>query len=120
MAVDTDKIIGHVLFSRATCVPPAFIAALGPLAVVPPRQASGVGSALVEHGVARCRTAGAEAIVVLGDPNYYGRFRFSARAAGHIRSPWSSRPAFMALALTAGTLDQPMDLAYPAAFGEAA
>jgi putative acetyltransferase len=117
VAVDGGDIIGHVLFSRTRCAPPAFIAALGPIAVSPDRQARGVGSALVREGVERCRTACAEAIVVLGDPAYYERFGFSAAAARLIRSPYSNLPAFMALALEPGAPSRPVELAYPSAFG---
>ena len=69
--------IGHAAFS------PVMIADgsagwywLGPVAVVPARQAQGIGSALIREGIARLRRLGARGCVVLGDPAFYGRFGF--------------------------------------------
>ncbi|WP_271079271.1 GNAT family N-acetyltransferase [Aurantiacibacter sp. MUD61] len=50
---------------------------LGPLAVAPDRQRGGIGSALCEAGLTRLREQGAGGCVVLGDPDYYGRFGFA-------------------------------------------
>src|SRR3546814_7944067 len=41
---------------------------LAPLAVLPPWQGRGIGSALVGAGLARARAAGAELVFVLGEP----------------------------------------------------
>ena len=111
------EIIGHVLFNRMRTDPPLAIAGLGPLAVAPKAQSTGVGSALSLAGIEACRAAGMEAIVVLGHPPHYPRFGFSAEAAAKIASPFAGRPAFMALALKPGALDRPIKVDYPAAFG---
>ncbi|MFI4975996.1 MAG: GNAT family N-acetyltransferase [Caulobacterales bacterium] len=111
------EIVGHVLFSRMRSEPERAIAALGPLAVAPAAQRTGVGSALSRAGIAACRAAGMEAVVVLGHPPYYPRFGFSAEAARTLASPYAGRPAFMALALAPGALDAPLKVDYPAAFG---
>ncbi len=118
VAEDAGAVIGHVLFSAMAVVPSRCpIAALGPLAVAPEAQGRGVGSALARTGVRRCRELGSHAIVVLGHPNYYPRFGFSADAAVRLASPYAGRPAFMAMALVGGALDEPLNVAYPAAFG---
>jgi predicted N-acetyltransferase YhbS len=49
---------------------------LGPISVAPARQVQGVGSRLMEHGLAELHRLGASGCVVLGDPNYYARFGF--------------------------------------------
>jgi putative acetyltransferase len=116
VAEDDGAVVGHVLFSRMRADPPRLVAGLGPLAVTPGRQNSGLGQALSMAGVAACRELGAEAIVVLGHPNYYPRFGFSAEAAAQIASPYAGRPSFMAMALRPGALDQPIKVDYPAAF----
>jgi putative acetyltransferase len=117
VADDGGEIVGHVLFNRMTCDPAAFIVGLGPLAVRPDRQGRGIGAALARAGLEACRTLGAEGAVVLGHPAYYPRFGFSAEAAETLRSPFSGRPAFMALAFVPGALEAARDIAYPAAFG---
>ena len=111
------EVVGHVLFNRMRTEPGRAIAGLGPLAVTPASQGIGIGSALARAGIEACRAAGMEAVVVLGHPPYYPRFGFSAEAAAKIASPFSGRPAFMAMALTHGALDRPIRVDYPAAFG---
>jgi putative acetyltransferase len=73
----SGRIVGHVAFS------PAMIAgaheswfALGPIAVHPQHQRQGIGSALIEAGLERLRTMGAQGCVLIGDPGYYARFGF--------------------------------------------
>lgn len=70
-------VAGHVAFSPVA-IDGAHEAwfGLGPLAVLPSLQRRGIGSALVERGLAMLRERGAKGCAVLGDPNYYGRFGF--------------------------------------------
>lgn len=101
------RVVGHVLFSTLpveTAEGVVEALALAPMAVVPEHQRRGVGSALVRDGLAACREAGHGIVIVLGHPEFYPRFGFSAEQAGRLRSPFSG-PAFMALALTPGALD---------------
>lgn len=118
------EITGHILFSElpietGTRTIPGGIrgAALAPMAVLPAFQRRGVGSALVRAGLEACRDLGIEAVVVLGHPDYYPRFGFSAETAKHLRAPYSGE-AFMALELTPGVL-QGVDgtVRYPPALG---
>jgi putative acetyltransferase len=52
---------------------------LGPVAVSPSRQGSGIGQALVRGGLERLGATGAAGCVLLGEPGFYGRFGFKAR-----------------------------------------
>jgi putative acetyltransferase len=117
VAEDAGQIVGHVLFSRMTCDPPRFVAALGPVSVDPARQRSGVGGAMIFEGLDRCRALGAEASLVLGHTNYYPRFGYSHAAVAKVESPFAANPAFMGLALEAGALGAPLKADFPAAFG---
>lgn len=72
---------------------------LAPMAVVPVHQRQGIGSRLVEEGLRGCRKAGHKIVVVLGHPQYYSRFGFSAPLAAALESPFSGNPAWMALEL---------------------
>jgi putative acetyltransferase len=85
--------------------------------VIPGLQNSGAGSALCRAGVEACRALGQDAVIVLGHPAYYPRFGFSADAAKTVRSPFSGRPSFMAMALTPGALDRAVSVTYHPAFG---
>ncbi|MBA2894099.1 GNAT family N-acetyltransferase [Nonomuraea soli] len=76
VATVDGEIVGHVLFTWLP-VGEHRALALAPLAVRPGVQGKGVGGELVRQGLARARALGAPAVVVLGDPAYYGRFGFA-------------------------------------------
>jgi putative acetyltransferase len=44
--------------------------------VWPDKQRKGIGSALINEGLAILRANGAKGCVLIGDPAYYGRFGF--------------------------------------------
>jgi predicted N-acetyltransferase YhbS len=82
------EIVGHVAFSRAILSGgEGGWYALGPISVVPERQGQGIGRALVEAGMAHWRAAGAQGVVLLGDPVLYGRFGFVRGTPLHIEGP---------------------------------
>jgi predicted N-acetyltransferase YhbS len=47
---------------------------VGPIAVSPARQRSGIGQVLTSHAVAAADAAGEDALMLIGDPEYYERF----------------------------------------------
>jgi putative acetyltransferase len=53
---------------------------LAPVAVAPPHQRRGIGTALVRHSLARSKHGGFAFVVVLGDSGYYRRFGFRPAA----------------------------------------
>lgn len=114
VAESDGAIAGHILFSRMEA--PFRALGLAPLAVATGQQRRGIGAALILEGLERARAEGWDAVFVLGDPEYYGRFGFSAELAGSFASPYAG-PHFMVLAL-AGPLPSmtgPVD--YAPAFG---
>ena len=122
VATEETVIIGHILFSvLAVTVDerPVTTLALAPVAVLPDRQRIGIGSALIRAGLARARSDGWEAAIVLGHPDYYPRFGFSAALAQPLVAPFAG-DAFMALALREGALHgRTGRVVYPPAFGVA-
>jgi putative acetyltransferase len=93
VAEEDGQVVGHVLLSRMDA--PFRALALAPVSIIPPRQRSGIGSALIERAVQRARNDGWAAIFVLGDPSYYERFGFSAEAATGFSSPYAGRHFMM-------------------------
>jgi predicted N-acetyltransferase YhbS len=84
VAVEDGVIVGHVAFSPVTIdARPGGWFGLGPVSVRPDRQGSGIGTALIEAGLAQLRDSGAEGCVLLGDPGYYRRFGFLSDPALH-------------------------------------
>jgi putative acetyltransferase len=109
VAVEDDRIVGHILFSPVTIDSAArtFSAVgLAPMAVLPERQRRGIGSQLVSAGLLECRNAGYDCVVVLGHPTYYPRFGFVPASRYGLRSEYEvPDEAFMALAWHAGVLE---------------
>lgn len=64
---------------------------VGPVAVEPEWQQAGIGRALMERmleAVPGCGTPGCDALMLIGDPEYYGRFfGFTAEKTGGWRLP---------------------------------
>jgi putative acetyltransferase len=106
VAVQDEQIVGHVMLSALRLeVEGRDVAAasLAPLAVAAGFRRRGHGSALVKAGIEAVRTGGCEAIIVLGDPDYYGRFSFSADPTRNLIAPFRG-PHFMGLELAPGVL----------------
>jgi putative acetyltransferase len=97
VAEEDGQIVGHILLSRMEAPFPAL--ALAPVSVIPARQRSDIGSALVKGAVNRACSEGWEAIFVLGDPEYYERFGFDREAATGFTSPYAGTH-FMVLELS--------------------
>lgn len=107
VAEQEQAVIGHILFSPVslTGYPDLRIMGLAPMAVVQEHRRNGVGSALVQAGLVRCKELGFGAAVVLGHPDYYPRFGFTAAIEFGIRCEYEAPPeAFMAVELHAGYL----------------
>jgi len=116
-------VVGHILFSPVStkhCSAP-LIMGLGPMAVQPPRQNQGIGTALVHAGLDECRKLGARAVVVLGHPDYYPRFGFVPALRFGIRCEYVvPDEVFMVLELKPGGLSGVTGLVrYHEAFADA-
>ena len=71
------EVVGHIAFSPIstdTDVESWF--ALGPVSVLPDCQRQGIGTALIEEGLATLRAQGAKGCCLVGHPDYYRRFGF--------------------------------------------
>lgn len=107
VAEHDDQVVGHILFSPVSLAghPEVALTGLGPMAVLPSHQRQGIGSALVEEGLNRCRERGCNAVVVLGHPEYYPRFGFVPASRYGIDSEYDvPDEVFMLVELEAGAL----------------
>ena len=68
-------VVGHVTASQATVATDPVVA-VGPIGVLPGHQGMGIGSALMEALLAAANAADVPLLVLLGAPQYYGRFGF--------------------------------------------
>jgi putative acetyltransferase len=113
VAEEDGEIVGHVLLSKMDAPFPAL--ALAPVSVIPTRQRSGIGSALIKSAVNRARSEGWAAIFVLGDPNYYERFGFDREAASGFTSVYAGHH-FMVLKLSSSLPATTVELRHAPAF----
>jgi len=103
-----SQVVGHILFSRVaivTKVGTVDTLSLAPMAVLPSHQRQGIGSRLVEAGLQACRESGHKVVLVLGHPDFYRRFGFSAELAQRLESPFGGGEAWMALELVPEALE---------------
>ena len=112
-----SAIVGHVAFSRLALPRAAARAtALAPLAVAPSRQGHGIGTALIREGLRRLAADGEDLVLVLGEPDFYGRFGFTDSARGLV-TPYDG-PYLRALAFTQAGRDARGSVGYAAAFAD--
>jgi putative acetyltransferase len=119
VAVEDASLVGHILFSDLAVEVdgrPVRAVSLAPMCVRTDRQRQGIGSVLVRAGLDAVRDAGYAAVIVLGHPEFYPRFGFSAALAARLAAPFAG-PAFMAVELVPGALDGTRGaVTYPPAF----
>lgn len=78
VATKDERLVGHVAFSPVTIsTGESDWYGVGPVSVLPQFQRQGVGSRLMQQGMAELSTMGARGCVLVGDPAYYSRFGFS-------------------------------------------
>lgn len=75
VAIEDNKIVGHILFTKAH-VGTNLVLALAPLSVLPAYQRRGIGTALIHHGHAIAASLGYAYSFVLGNPDYYTTFGY--------------------------------------------
>jgi predicted N-acetyltransferase YhbS len=87
VACEDERVIGSVRLWDISAGPARPALLLGPLVVACDAQGRGVGAALMQHAVDRAQGLGHEAVLLVGDAPYYGRFGFSAENTGRLRLP---------------------------------
>lgn len=101
-------VVGHVAFSPVVVTDDGTdieALCLAPLTVLPSHQNQGIGARLIKAGLQSCRSTDYGFVVVLGDPEYYGRRGFVATEPFEIRCPYDApRGAFRVHELRTGAL----------------
>lgn len=94
-AWNSDKLIGHILFSQAAVedVPEySKNAILAPLSVLPEFQNQGIGGKLIQKGLEILSERGFDLVFVLGNPGYYPRFGFEEALCFGLKAPYPIAP----------------------------
>ncbi len=103
-----SDIVGHIAFSKAfpkneTAHDIADFYALGPIAVEPELQRSGIGSALINAGLDILRGREAAGCILIGNIDYYQRFGFET--APHLCPKGEPADHYMILPLALKNID---------------
>ncbi|MEG4913335.1 N-acetyltransferase [Microcoleus sp. B7-D4] len=109
VAVESDRIVGHIFFSpvvvEGKCSRNVLIQGLAPVAVLPNYQRQGIGTLLIREGLKECGRSGFQAVVVLGHPEFYPRFGFIPASRKSLKCEYDvPDEAFMVLELESGSL----------------
>jgi putative acetyltransferase len=117
VAVEGGEVVGHIAHSRARLESGHEVLSLAPMGVLPDRQRSGIGSALVRESLERAAATDFPLVVVLGHPEYYPRFGFEPAAPLGLADPYGAPPeAWMAKRLPAYVPEARGLVTYPEAF----
>jgi len=91
VAVDNDKLIGHILYTKVVILRaenPIFAQILAPLAILPEEQKKGIGEKLINEGLRLLKESGTELVFVLGHPTYYPRCGFIPAGGQGFEAPY--------------------------------
>ncbi|RTK95593.1 MAG: N-acetyltransferase [Neisseriaceae bacterium] len=103
-----NKIIGHILFTRAKIIGDKSVVdtlVLAPLVVCSDFQKHGIGTKLINFGLKKAIDLGFSSVMVLGDPNYYSKFGFKSACEYGIKAPFEVEDKyFMAVELKSQAL----------------
>jgi putative acetyltransferase len=98
-AVEDEQVVGAIFFTRLQFTDQAPIYMLAPVAVSTDHQKSGVGKALIRHGLNELADQGALVAVTYGDPSYYEKVGFKPLSESVLKAP-------LALSMPHGWLGQ--------------
>lgn len=96
-------IVGHVAFSPVTAGETMGLG-LAPVAVLPDYRRRGIAAELIRAGLAEAARIGGGYAVVLGEPEYYGRFGFRPAAEWGLHDAYGGGDAFQALSFQPGAI----------------
>lgn len=91
VAIEDNKLIGHILFTNVKITQTSESVSaqiLAPLAILPDYQSKGVGAKLIKDGLKLLKDSGIELVFVLGHPDYYPRSGFTPAGVLGYEAPY--------------------------------
>ena len=117
VAVEDDKVVGHILFTKAV-VNQTAVLALAPLSVLPEYQGKGIGLSLVKQGHKIAAEWGYRYSIVLGHPKFYPKAGYIPASRYGIKAPFPVKDEnFMAICLCGNGEQLNGVMEYDEAFG---
>ncbi len=102
VAEDNGHVVGHVALSPVSIADAEVGLGLGPVAVLPEFRWRGIAAKLIAEGLGECQRIGCGIVVVVGEPEYYGRFGFVSASKHGLRDEFGAGEAFQVMELRAG------------------
>jgi predicted N-acetyltransferase YhbS len=87
VAVDAERLVGAIFFSRLTFEQAIEAFILAPVAVRTEYQGMGIGQALITHGLQEMRKHGVRVVITYGDPAFYSKLGFRPLSQDIIQAP---------------------------------
>lgn len=109
VALHDSKIVGNIMYAKSLIEGDDGekhpVLTFGPVSVAPLMQRQGIGGMLIRHSLERARELGFTAVLIYGDPGFYGRFGFLPAESFQIGTADNFyADALQALELTPGAL----------------
>ena len=89
VAVDDERIVGAIFFSRLTFEQDIEAFILAPVAVHAEYQGRGIGQELISHGLRELKSRGVRVVTTYGDPAFYSRVGFRPLSRDVIAPPFA-------------------------------
>jgi predicted N-acetyltransferase YhbS len=107
VATEKNRVVGTVRLWHISAGPARPALLLGPLAVDGAWRGLGIGAALTRRATEAAQRLGHNAVLLVGDAAYYGRFGFAAEKTGALWMPGPyERERLLARELVPGALDR--------------
>lgn len=87
VAVENEKIIACIFFSRLTFESSLCAFILSPVAVHTHHQGKGIGQQLIKYGIKRLKDEGVELVMTYGNPNFYSKVGFNPVKEETLKAP---------------------------------
>jgi len=87
VAIEHEKIIGCIFFSRLTFESDIHAFILSPVAVHTDHHGKGIGQQLINHGIKRLKDERVELVMTYGDPKFYSKVGFKPVKEETVKAP---------------------------------
>ena len=89
VAIENEKIIGSIFFTRMTFESEVNAFILSPVAIQTNYQGKGFGQKLINFGINHLKEKGVELVLTYGDPKFYSKVGFSLITEKLIKAPFA-------------------------------
>jgi putative acetyltransferase len=86
-AFEAETLVASIFFTRLRFSQPMLVHLLSPVAVRTEHQGTGIGQALIRHGLNVLKQRSAAVVITYGDPSFYAKVGFEPLSENRIKAP---------------------------------